>query len=575
MNTDGVSLYKSSKVSLWPVYLEIANLCPKLRFRHDNVVICALWVGRSQPNMQMLLTPIFDELKRLNVVGFPINTGPDGIRTVRVKLLFCFADLVAKAKILNMKQINGHCGCPTCIHPGEHEQSHLYLPGKSYLLRTPDRIERAIRKGNKYSIVVEGIKGISSVHGSLNFLSGMPNDYMHCVLEGVVKSLLKAWTNSRYFSEAFSIRQHLSQIDSDLLKQTPPHEFSRSLRSISIDLSYWKANEFRVWLLFYSAPILVKVLPPLFFHHYSLLVCAMHIFLSEEITEADCDLAEQMLKDFYMLLPELYGNQSCTINAHLLIHISYFVRLWGPCWTHSAFSFESHNGALKRMIHFTRRVAEQLSFSLDVSILLQNLYCEIEKRECDSVISYLQSSRHSLRSMKKVSQGYAIGTIKSDCLSDSELHKARKLSTTITRGVTTFERLYINDKIFHTIHYRNSEGKRSCYCSYINTNGVEAYGEIQKFVECLSLGTLAFIRPFCGTDSSILKTSGNPWRHVLQQYSELSVISHFILEAHPLDTSDPVLAISVQNLISNCCLVQPSSVPHCYVIKLPLNFEHH
>ena len=104
--------------------------------------------------------------------------------------------------------------------------------------------------------------------------------------------------------------------------------------------------------------------------------------------------------------------------------------------------------------------------------------------------------------MKIVSQGYAIGTIKSDRLSDSELQEARKLSTTITRGVTTFEQLYINDKIFHTIHYRNSEGKRrSCYCSYINTNGVEAYGEIQKFVECLSLGTIAFIRPFHGTDS--------------------------------------------------------------------------
>ena len=27
------------------------------------------------------------------------------------------------------------------------------------------------------------------MHGSLNFLSGMHNDYMHCVLEGVVKSL--------------------------------------------------------------------------------------------------------------------------------------------------------------------------------------------------------------------------------------------------------------------------------------------------------------------------------------------------------------------------------------------------
>ena len=129
----------------------------------------------------------------------------------------------------------------------------------------------------------------------------MPNDYMHCVLEGVVKSLLNAWTDSKHSSEAFSIRRYISQIDSDLLKQTPPDEFTCSPRSISVDLSYWKANEFRVWLLFYSAPILVKVLPPLYFHHYSLLVCAMHIFLSEEIAKANCDLAEQMLLDFYKL----------------------------------------------------------------------------------------------------------------------------------------------------------------------------------------------------------------------------------------------------------------------------------
>ena len=127
-----------------------------------SFVLCGL--ARSQPNMQILLNPIFDELKHLNIIGFPLDTGPDGIKTVRAKVLFCVADLIAKAKILNMKQFNGHCSCPTCIHPGEHDRSHLYLPNNTYLLRTPDRIERAIRKVNKYGIAVEGIKGISTIH---------------------------------------------------------------------------------------------------------------------------------------------------------------------------------------------------------------------------------------------------------------------------------------------------------------------------------------------------------------------------------------------------------------------------
>ncbi len=53
--------------------------------------------------------------------------------------------------------------------------------------------------------------------------------------------------------------------------------------------------------------------------------------------------AEELLKDFYSMLPSLYGTNSCTLNAHSLIHLGMFVRLWGPLWTHSLFGFESFN----------------------------------------------------------------------------------------------------------------------------------------------------------------------------------------------------------------------------------------
>ena len=45
--------------------------------------------------------------------------------------------------------------------------------------------------------------------------------------------------------------------------------------------------------------------------------------------------------------------------------------------------------------------------------------------------------------MKRVSQGYAVGTIKSRQLNVIELQEARKLSTTINADVNIFERLYI------------------------------------------------------------------------------------------------------------------------------------
>ena len=135
--------------------------------------------------------------------------------------------------------------------------------------------------------------------------------------------------------------QYITVIDSELLKQKPPHEFSRPPRSISKHLSYWKVSELRTWLLYYSLPLLIDYLLSLFWHHYALLVCAMHILLGDRVSQVEVDAAEQMLIDFCLLLPDLYGESSCTANAHSLLHLAKYVRLWGPLWTHSLFGFEN------------------------------------------------------------------------------------------------------------------------------------------------------------------------------------------------------------------------------------------
>ena len=79
----------------------------------------------------------------------------------------------------------------------------------------------------------------------------------------------------------------------------------------------------------------------LYFHHFALLVCAMHILLQKELNDSLVRAAQSMLDDFYFLCPELYGDRICVLNVHLLSHMANFVHLWGPLWTHSAFGFES------------------------------------------------------------------------------------------------------------------------------------------------------------------------------------------------------------------------------------------
>ena len=40
LSTDGVPLYKSSMISLWPVYLVILNLLAAIRMKAENVILC-------------------------------------------------------------------------------------------------------------------------------------------------------------------------------------------------------------------------------------------------------------------------------------------------------------------------------------------------------------------------------------------------------------------------------------------------------------------------------------------------------------------------------------------------------
>ena len=209
---------------------------------------------------------------------------------------------------------------------------------------------------------VEGIKAVSPL------VLSVPVDYMHCVLEGFVSMLMKYWFNSSHHREPQYIGRKTKAIDAQLMKQRPPSEFSRPPRSIEKLLRYWKASELRNWLLYYSLPLLLSHLPPVFWHHYALLVCALHILLLSELSElseVEVNAAECMLGDFYNLLPELYGEQSCcTANVHLLSHLT---SLWGPLWTHSSFGYKNKNGNIKQFIHNRSDVVTQLLFNIDVT----------------------------------------------------------------------------------------------------------------------------------------------------------------------------------------------------------------
>lgn len=394
------------------MFLTIYNLPPAIRMKAQNVLMCGLWYGPTKPPVSELLLPVLRNIRELAVSGVSLMT-PTGLNIIRAKIVVGIFDLPAKAAVLCVKQFNGAYGCGVCIHPGLRlpNGACIYLP-KTYPDRTHERVMNAAGVAEQENRAVEGVKAVSPLAPYIDLVLSVPIDYMHAVLEGVVRMLLSSWFVSTHHREPQYLGHAAHRIDTQLLKQQPPLEFSRAPRSIRKHLKYWKASELRNWLLYYSLPILLPHLPALYWHHYALLVCAMHILLRDRLTNAMIDAADVMLGDFCQLLPELYGQRKCTANAHLLTHLTKYVRLWGPLWTQSSFGYESKNGELKRFIHNRSDVVRQLLFNIDVGITLQHIYPVLTDTETPEMLNYLSAVGNTTvrNNMHKLeSHLYAVG----------------------------------------------------------------------------------------------------------------------------------------------------------------------
>lgn len=70
INTDGVSTFKSSLITIWPIYLVIANLPPSTRMLKRNVITCTVWIGNCKLPMNTFIKSLkwlCDRLRSLDL----------------------------------------------------------------------------------------------------------------------------------------------------------------------------------------------------------------------------------------------------------------------------------------------------------------------------------------------------------------------------------------------------------------------------------------------------------------------------------------------------------------------------
>ena len=366
---------------------------------------------------------------------------------------------------------------------------------------------------------------------------------MHAVLEGVIKTLLcKFWMKGCYKDFRFYLGREVKDIDKLLLSIKPPHEFRRSPRPIETIGNYWKASEFRAFLLIYAIPILVDFLPIDYVYHLNLLVKSVHILLSSSIHSNELLKARDMLATFYRTILCLYPDELCTMNVHSLIHLCGSVQRCGPLWSYSCFGFESMNGHLKKHCHGTRNVLPQLVRNLR---LHQNISDQHSTGKGDNRV--LGRVKHT--------------QLRVDYIKALEDAQFSVLSSTLP----VFSRYRLEGVVYQVCN--SGRLRNSATCKFKKADGSVEFGTICCFCFCNRI-PVAIISTF----SSVKDLFDGLQPSSIRQFDNLSSC---VFISSKLSTSSNLIAVPVSLIVVKCVHISNKSKPFDYIIPLPNSYEHH
>ena len=577
MNTDGVPVFKSSKVSIWPLYYIINELEYGKRMARENMLFAGLWFGEKKPAMWTFLKPHMSALKELES-GVEFESPSRGKFVCKALLLACTCDLPARCLVCNSMQYNGEYGCWKCLQPGKTVKTGPRGHARGFPFNEEDpkgpprtneltlkHAEEAMHQqmAGKSRYVVNGVKGFSwlSILQHHDIIRGTAIDYMHGVLLGVQKLLLNLWFSNTHSKEEFSLYNLVSVVDQRLKNISPTLDITRLPRSISEHLKYWKANELRSFLLYYGLPVLHDLLPDKYFEHYFYFVRAIYLLLQDSISEAQLTTAEQLLEQFCRSFAKLYQERYATLNVHQLLHLVDNVKDLGPLFTHSCFSFEDKNGFILRLIHGTQFIDSQILTAVSFTQKLPEL-----KEQCITPGSVEEKLYYNLLNPNKPKRKaeilphcYLLGSLYRKGLSEMEF---KALETFIGHAPTTaevnaFNRIELNNSLIYGLDYKRMFRRNCSTVKYCSLNSYY-FGQVKCFCQ-LSLGNgvhnIAFVYP-------------------LECCAPYDPTSTHIIAVKRDDTS--LRAVDIRNISRNCIymeIVREDATVHCFVCEFPNKIE--
>ncbi|KAK3916166.1 Halomucin [Frankliniella fusca] len=372
MYFDGVSLFKSAKFSIWPLFLSINELKYKERTERGNIIIAGLWFGETKPNPNLFLKPIWDKMQVLQSQGIQCKLPNGQFITVKGRVVAAVGDLPAKALFMRLIQFKGLFSCFNCMSSGARfgvgPRNSVQVFPYSRNLRLRSCVEMldfadqaVIARQTDPNAAIYGVKGPTLLSAFLpDLVRSMGIDDLHGIFSGLMKALLEFWFQGE---GDFSISDLVDLVDERLSNIRPPFHYQRVPRSIKKEQGLFKGSDYKMMFFFFSIPVLYGILPAPYWEHHCKLVSAVSLLSQDSVSPEQIQTADSLLNMYVSDFQHLYGVRYLGLNVHQLLHLSTVVKNLGPLWVYSCFTYESLNGQLSSLVHGTRYAALQICAS--------------------------------------------------------------------------------------------------------------------------------------------------------------------------------------------------------------------
>ena len=342
INVDGLPVYKSKNTSLWPVQVLVSNLTSCKPF------VAALFYGSGKPTDLDFLEDFTSELKHLMENGLSLDEGRR--LPVVVKCFVC--DAPARALIKGTVQFNGTYGCDFCCVKGCYNNHRMLFHGTGALRTNTTFRCQDNKEHHKFSSILLSL--------DIDMIVNFPIDPMHCIDLGVMKKLLLTWREGPKPLRLSAGHLNLISAYLSALKPFFPSEFNRKPRGLD-ELKFWKATEFRTFLLYCGPVILRYILPHDKYVNFLCLSMAVRILYNPTFVRLYKTYAHNLLVCFIENAAILYSDDMMTYNLHCLHHVADLAECYGSLEVITAYAFENNMSKIKRLIRGPSKPVVQIA----------------------------------------------------------------------------------------------------------------------------------------------------------------------------------------------------------------------